>query len=168
MSQRYYKWLKIHWIPSSLREGDLVLRLIQDTKNMHKLSSPWEGPFIVSKALINNAYYLIDAREHKKDTMDKEGDETERPWNASLLRRFYTWETNMYVSSMLSIKEWECWAHEQFFLAISICIFTFSTAAPAAGKLIPGGLVAWLISKRLTLRIRLRPAREQADRKSVV
>ena len=71
-------------------EGDLVLWLIQDTKNMHKLSSPWEGPFIVSKVLINNAYYLIDAREHKKDTMDKEGDETERPWNASLLRRFYT------------------------------------------------------------------------------
>ena len=72
------------------REGDLVLRLIQDTNNMHKLSSPWEGPFIISKALINDAYYLIDAREHKEDTMDKEGDETERPWNASLLRRFYT------------------------------------------------------------------------------
>ena len=31
------------------REGDLVLRLIQDTKNLHKLSSPWEGPFIVRK-----------------------------------------------------------------------------------------------------------------------
>ena len=79
-----------HVKPVRFREGDLVLRLIQDTKNMHKLSSPWEGPFIVSKALINNAYYLIDAHEHKKDTMDKEGDETERPWNASLLRRFYT------------------------------------------------------------------------------
>ena len=76
--------------PIRFREGDLVLRLIQDTKNMHKLSSPWEGPSIVSKALINIAYYLIAVREHKKDTMDKEGDETERPWNASLLRQFYT------------------------------------------------------------------------------
>ena len=75
-----------HVRPVRFREGDLVLRLIQDTKNMHKLSSPWEGPFIVSKALINNTYYLIDARKHKKDTMDKEGDETEKPWNASLLR----------------------------------------------------------------------------------
>ena len=28
--------------PVNFREGDLVLRLIQDTKNMHKLSSPWE------------------------------------------------------------------------------------------------------------------------------
>ena len=57
---------------------------------MHKLSSPWEGPFIISKALINDAYYLIDAREDKKDKMDKEGEETERPRNASLLRRLYT------------------------------------------------------------------------------
>ena len=76
--------------PINFREGDLVLRLIQDTKGMHKLASPWEGPFIISKSLINNSYYLIDAREHKKDKMDKEDEETERPWNASLLCRFYT------------------------------------------------------------------------------
>ena len=76
--------------PVRFREGDLVLRLIQDTKNMHKLSSPWEGPFIVSEALINDAYYLIGAREHTEDKVDKEGDETKRPWNASLLHRFYT------------------------------------------------------------------------------
>ena len=67
-----------------------MLRLIQDTKGMHKLSSPCEGPFIVSKALLNVAYYLIDAREHKNDEKDKANEETERPWNASLLRRFYT------------------------------------------------------------------------------
>ena len=82
-------WISRRIRPVRFREGDLVLRLIQDTKNMHKLSSLWEGPFIVSKALINDAYYLIDAREHKEDKMDKEGDEIERPWNASLLRRFY-------------------------------------------------------------------------------
>jgi hypothetical protein len=29
----------------SFNEGDLVLRLIQKTKGMHKLSPPWEGPF---------------------------------------------------------------------------------------------------------------------------
>jgi hypothetical protein len=42
------------------REGDLVLRLVQNTKGMHKLSSPWEGLFIVSRVLGNGAYYLID------------------------------------------------------------------------------------------------------------
>ena len=33
----------------TFQEGDLVLRLIQDQTNMHKLSPPWEGPFMVSK-----------------------------------------------------------------------------------------------------------------------
>ena len=47
--------------PRVFREGDLVLRLVQRTVGMHKLSPPWEGPFIVSKALHNNVYYLIDA-----------------------------------------------------------------------------------------------------------
>ena len=57
---------------------------------MHKLSSLWEGPFIITRALRNNAYYLIDAQEPKKNVRDNAGAETERPWNASLLRPFYT------------------------------------------------------------------------------
>ena len=78
------------WIhPRSFREGDLVLQLIQDTKGRHKLSFPWEGPFIVSWALLNNAYYLTDAREPKKDQADTSFAETECPWNAYLLRRFH-------------------------------------------------------------------------------
>ena len=67
-----------------------MLRLIQDTKGMHKLSSPWEGPFIISKALRNNAYYLIDAQKRSKRKRDASGEETERPWNAELLRPFYS------------------------------------------------------------------------------
>jgi hypothetical protein len=43
------------------QEGDLVLRLRQGTEGRHKLTPPWEGPFIVSKALHNDVYYLIDA-----------------------------------------------------------------------------------------------------------
>ena len=39
--------------PLVFHEGDLVLRLVQCTAGMHKLSPPWEGPFIVSKALKN-------------------------------------------------------------------------------------------------------------------
>ena len=44
----------------AFQEGDLVLRLIQDQTNMHKLSAPWEEPFVVSKNLNNGSYYLID------------------------------------------------------------------------------------------------------------
>ena len=66
-----------------------MLRLIQDTKGRHKFFSPWEGPFIVSRALFNNAYYLTDTREPKKDQADTSFDETEHPWNADLLCRFH-------------------------------------------------------------------------------
>jgi hypothetical protein len=33
----------------SFNVGDLVLRRIQNTDGLHKLSSPWEGPFTVAK-----------------------------------------------------------------------------------------------------------------------
>ena len=53
--------------PLAFREGDLVLRLAQQQADQHKLSCPWEGPFIISKALCDrNAYYLIDARKSYK------------------------------------------------------------------------------------------------------
>ena len=65
--------------PRVFREGDLVLRLVQRTAGMHKLSPPWEGPFIVSKALHNDAYYLIDAQEPSKNRADKADEETKRP-----------------------------------------------------------------------------------------
>jgi hypothetical protein len=76
--------------PRVFREGDLVLRLVQRTTGMHKLSPPWEGPFIVSKALRNDAYYLIDAQEPKKNKADRSDEETKRPWNVALLRPFYS------------------------------------------------------------------------------
>src|SRR3954462_6130954 len=41
----------------TFQEGDLVLRLIQDQTDMHKLSPPWEGPFVISKNLHNGSYY---------------------------------------------------------------------------------------------------------------
>ena len=84
---RYYHSKKIR--PLSFREGDLVLRRIQRTTGQHKLSPPWEGPFIISRALHNNAYYLIDAQKPRKRKRDDSGQETERPWNAALLRPFY-------------------------------------------------------------------------------
>ena len=52
-----------------------MLRLIQDQTDMHKLSPPWEGPFVVSKNLHNGSYYLVDVREHKDSrTAEEETD----------------------------------------------------------------------------------------------
>ena len=58
-----------------------MLRLIQDQSDMHKLSPPWEGPFVVSKNLHNGSYYLIDVREHK----DSRKSEEETPGRGILL-----------------------------------------------------------------------------------
>jgi hypothetical protein len=38
--------------------GDLILRRIQKTDDMHKLSAPWEGPFIVTKVISPSTYRL--------------------------------------------------------------------------------------------------------------
>jgi hypothetical protein len=46
--------------PRRFEEGDLVLWLKQGIEGRHKLTPPWEGPFIMSRALHNDAYYLID------------------------------------------------------------------------------------------------------------
>ena len=83
----------------SFMAGDLVLRLRQ-VKD-HKLQSPWEGPFVVSKVLHNGSYYLVDFRElkdrpanwhrkRKREDPDDIYDETDRPWNIAQLRPFYT------------------------------------------------------------------------------
>ena len=86
---RHYHSKKIK--PLAFREGDLVLRLVQEQAGQHKLSPPWEGPFIVSRALRDhNPYYLIDARKSRKRKKDTAGEETSRPWNAELLRPFYS------------------------------------------------------------------------------
>ena len=70
----------------TFQEGDLVLRLIQHLSDAHKLSPPWEGPFVVSKNLNNGSYYLIDVREHKDSRKSEE--ETHRPWNIAQLRPY--------------------------------------------------------------------------------
>jgi hypothetical protein len=46
---------------------------------MHKLSSPWEGPFIVSQVLGNGAYYLINAQEPRKKKADNSDKKIEHP-----------------------------------------------------------------------------------------
>jgi hypothetical protein len=71
----------------SFKEGDLVLCLKQ--QKSHKLSLPWEGPFVISKALLNGSYYLIDIREldkrpnkkRKRRDPDDIYDKTDRSWN---------------------------------------------------------------------------------------
>jgi hypothetical protein len=63
----------------SFNVGDLVLRRIQNTEGLHKLSSPWEGPFIVAKVIGPGSYRL----------QTLEGEDVNNLWNADQLCRFY-------------------------------------------------------------------------------
>jgi hypothetical protein len=57
--------------------GELVLRRVQTPGG--KLTSPWEGPFIVSSVVLPGTYRL-----QREDGID-----VGNPWNIEHLRRFY-------------------------------------------------------------------------------
>ena len=44
----------------SFAVGDLVLHRKQKTEGMHKLSSPWEGPYMVKEVTRPGSYWLCD------------------------------------------------------------------------------------------------------------
>jgi hypothetical protein len=62
-----------------LQVGDLVLRLRQDARGRHKLTPPWEGPFIIAKILKPGTYKLANSQ----------GEVYNNAWNIRQLRRFY-------------------------------------------------------------------------------
>ena len=43
-----------------LKVGDLILRRTQSTKEKHKLSPPWEGPYTVTEVIRPGTYRLED------------------------------------------------------------------------------------------------------------
>ena len=73
---RNYHSRRLH--TRSFEIGDLVLRLKQN--KVHKLASPWEGPFIITEVIGGGAYRL----KHEKI-----GEISHNPWNVTQLRRFY-------------------------------------------------------------------------------
>jgi hypothetical protein len=62
-----------------LQVGDLVLRLRQDARGRHKLTHPWEGPFIIAKILKPETYKLANSQ----------GEVYSNAWNIRQLCRFY-------------------------------------------------------------------------------
>jgi hypothetical protein len=60
-------------------EGGLVLRLHQDNRGCHKLSPPWEGPYVVVKVFKPGTYKLAN----------EDGEELTNDWNIQQLHCFY-------------------------------------------------------------------------------
>jgi hypothetical protein len=82
-SARYQQTLRRYQAQKMRRrdfsEGDLVLRLRQDNRGHHKLSPPWEGPYVVVKVLKLGTYKLAN----------EDGEELANAWNIQQLCRFY-------------------------------------------------------------------------------
>jgi hypothetical protein len=74
---RWYQAQKIRCRDFS--EGDLVLRLCQDNRGRHKLSPPWEGPYIVVEVLKPDTYKLEN----------EQGETLTNAWNIKHLHCFY-------------------------------------------------------------------------------
>ena len=56
-----------------------MLRLRQDARGRHKLTPPWEGPFVIAKVLKPGTYKLAN----------NQGEIYGNAWNIKQLRRFY-------------------------------------------------------------------------------
>ena len=63
----------------SFAVGDLVLRGKQKTEGLHKLSSPWEGPYVVKEVTRPGSYRLNDL----------DGVDVPNSWHIEHLIRFY-------------------------------------------------------------------------------
>jgi hypothetical protein len=77
LSLRRYQARKVR--RRDINEGDLVQKLHQDNRGRHKLSPPWEGPYVVVKVLKPDMYKLAN----------EDGEELTNAWNIQQLRRFY-------------------------------------------------------------------------------
>ena len=75
-----------------LNEGDLVLRLRQDNRGRHKLSPPWEGPYIIAEVLKPGTYKLAN----------ENGEVFTNAWNIQQLRRFYPQSFELFVHHLYS------------------------------------------------------------------
>jgi hypothetical protein len=62
--QKYHEFLKKYYnknvVQGELNIGDLVLKKDIRTREKHKFSSPWEGPFIIVDVAALGAYVLAE------------------------------------------------------------------------------------------------------------
>jgi hypothetical protein len=66
-------------VPRDLDIGDLVLKKDIHTKDKHKSSSPWEGPFIVVDIATPGAYMLAEVDDGMLPNI----------WNVDQLHKYY-------------------------------------------------------------------------------
>jgi hypothetical protein len=76
--QKLRRYHDKHVRKRDLNVGDLVLRWRQSNQGCHKLTLPWEEPYVVPEVLKLGIYKLVDEK----------GAIFTNTWNIELLRRF--------------------------------------------------------------------------------
>jgi hypothetical protein len=74
--KRYYNKSVVQ---RELNIGDLVLKKDIRTKDKHKISTPWERPFIIVDVAASGAYVLAEL----------DGGMLPNTWNVDQLRKYY-------------------------------------------------------------------------------
>jgi hypothetical protein len=81
--EKYQESLKKYYnksvVQRELNIGDLVLKKDIHTKDKHKFSSPWEGPFIMVDIVVPGAYVLAEVDDGMLPNT----------WNADQLCKYY-------------------------------------------------------------------------------
>jgi tRNA A37 methylthiotransferase MiaB len=81
--QKYQASLKQYYnksvVPRDLNVADLILKKDIRTRDKHKFSSPWEGPFIIVEEVAPEAYVLAEV----------DGGMLPNTWNIDQLRKYY-------------------------------------------------------------------------------
>jgi hypothetical protein len=81
--RKYQEALKKYYnkrvVQRELNVGDLVLNKDIRTKDKHKFSNSWEGPFIIVDVAVSGAYVLVEV----------DVDMLPNTWNADQLRKYY-------------------------------------------------------------------------------
>jgi hypothetical protein len=81
--RKYQEALKKYYnkrvVQRELNVGDLVLKKDIHTRDKHKFSTPWEGPFIIVDVAAPGAYVLAEV----------DGDMLPNTWNADQLHKYY-------------------------------------------------------------------------------
>jgi hypothetical protein len=81
--RKYQEALKKYYnksvVQKELNVGDLMLKKDIRTKDKHKFSTLWEGPFIIVDVAVSGAYVLAEVND----------DMLPNTWNADQLRKYY-------------------------------------------------------------------------------
>jgi hypothetical protein len=93
--QKYQGSLKRYYnksvVPRELNVGDLVLKMDIRTRDKHKFSSPWKGPFIIIDEVAPGAYVLAEV----------DGGMLPNTWNVDQLHKYCTRCTYLINKDMM-------------------------------------------------------------------